>query len=539
LGGLFVVALPVNKIKGNGFSVLVWDTDNVSFVTDQPLELEPVLKLLRANRLRSVKVTEDFIVRVNENLKKGDPRHFIFIQSSPKEGFVEYLSRQGKMRVYKNEIMVQVELSPNAEYEKVLAFLKEKNITNGIDEALIKDKLEQNDYEWFVVASGTGPSDFVARDYTYEYEVERNIPLDILQNEKAFFLDVSLPNRVFKDEVIVSYTKEKVGINGLTVSNVEIPAIIKPKKEVSLGMNVYRKGTNIYSKMEGIVFFSDQLISVIPMVVYRRNNIPDEIDFNGTVIIEGKVENLKIKAKNDVIIHGTANECQIEAGGFVYLLSGVVGEKSSVEAVYDVFSSYISHANVVSKHGNVIIGRETYFAKIKASRAVIIAKKAIAGRIESNQLIQVGSAGSDKTNSPTEFALSIGKNGEDLISDTIAKLDDLQEKIAKIKLLKEKMEQVSTEEALSSDSNYQNILNVEQVFERDILHNKSCLICADTFPELEEKKIIIEGDIWDGVKIEINGKELEIKVKIEKKIYELGDYGITKMNYVPKKKPEQ
>ena len=162
-------------------------------------------------------------------------------------------------------------------------------------------------------------------------------------------------------------------------------------------------------------------VSVDPVLALTGVNLSTgNIDFVGTVQIKGDVQSgMKIKAGGDVIIHGTLESAEVDAGGEVEVKGGVIGQHSTangrggdakpsgarIHAKGNVRAHHVDNATILAEQ-SVFVDESIVQSDVTAMDSVVVGKEGtrkghiIGGIVRATQTVTalcLGAPGSNET----------------------------------------------------------------------------------------------------------------------------------------------
>jgi uncharacterized protein (DUF342 family) len=532
----------IKTIKEGFTTINVWDTDNISIITDKPTDVETINKYLQRNQFNNIKVNRKFIDRLNENIEIDASEEYMFIHRPMTDDVIEYQSKQGTIRCSTNEMEAYFSASPIATYEKTLKFLEKHHVRYNLNIKQLKEKIESKDSEYFIISRGKKPKDMIPREYDFHYSTKRSNPVDVAIEYNSFFLDIMIENRVVKGDNVATIQAGAPATNGITISSRILPAKQLSDNEITIGKNLKQKGNDFTSTIEGVVFFSSQLITVLPAKTIRNPKGPIDLSYNGIVIVEGKLKDSTIKAGSDVVIHGTITNCTIECGGFFYFLSGIVGN-STVKAKHGIFGSFVDGSTLESSQGFIQIAKETVRSNLSANGPIFVRNRVLGGEVKSNYLIKVGNAGAENSKDETKLILNPliqpkPTDDEEPVKNMLKlernnlnqKLERTTEMLSKTKQLKDKIIEATPSDSYKTDEKYNNMVKVISLLEKDFIHINSRLDCLREYSEIEKNIIMVINELQKGVYIAIDDKNTTIVTTRHSIKFEKGMYGVAAKN---------
>ncbi|MDD5457217.1 MAG: FapA family protein [Candidatus Margulisbacteria bacterium] len=524
----------VKSLTYKNTEINIWETGNISFLTTETLEPSGVEEFLLDNSINFSSNLKDFIYTMNQQISGKIKQHFIFVIEHIPNSFIEYLSNNALIRVYKDEMKVEISLSPEAGFDDIMKDLKELGIVYGIQTDLIKLQINRQSTDFFIAALGQNSCTPKPRLYEYNYLTERPIPINVKQKDKISFLDFTVENIVSKNTELVSFSDSVPGINGLTITGLIIPAKNLSDSDVMMGENVYEKNNKFYSSIDGMVIFDDKLVSVTPTLIINKPVLRKQIEFNGTIIIRSKVTNSSIKASKDIIIHGDVIDSNISNLGFMYFLSGITGKQSKASAYYDVFCPYVHSGAITSTKGNIYIPYEAFNARIKATGSIVIERKISGGSAESSTCIKVHTAGGEKMSTKTILRLYTQDEDAMEYEAKTQLLREMENQLRNLKYNKKKheLQNIHLKSKIKTDPIYIKMTKMEFQLQDRIQKMKNAITSLKRILKEKRNIILIFGTIWGGVQININDKELTIKDDENyPSIFSLGNFGILRKKY--------
>ncbi len=527
-----------NKIKTiieDEIEITLWETNNISITTSKAVVSNKIESLLLSNKYPIPHNFKNFIYAVNKKVEQNERKSFLFINKESSHGYLEYLCNYAYIRIYNNELKVEIALGLEATFENIIQTLQQLHINYGIQEEAIRESIKGNIKGFFVAAIGKETKPITPRQYTYHYLTQRPIPISIRQNDKVSFLDFTTQNTVIKNDEILSYIEAIPGENGHSVTGFIIPENSEAAPTVFLGDNVEEKDGVIVSTISGMVAFDKNLISVAPVLTYSKKPASNIVEFDGTVVFFGNVNNLRIKASKDVIIHGSCQNCVVEAAGFAYFFSGITG-KSKIEAVYDIFTRNVYTSNLISISGNIYIAHEAFHSNLKAKGPIIIENKISGGSAESSCSIKVQIAGAEKTKIKTILSLSLDPSEKNKIEQANIELKKLAKQYIEITSAKKNIETIaaSKQTNLLENVEYQKLLRKENLMKEGMSAKKDLIFSAKSFlDDRNTNMITVCESICQGTVIYINDDILEINYDNFASTFSQGSYGILRSKYEP------
>lgn len=291
--------------------------------------------------------------------------------------------------------------------------LEKKKVSYGVDEELLEKLPEDYNryFHLFLIAKGSraanGDNGYLV-DYFLRH-VERLPEMDEFGN--VDYTSLGAEQNVKKGDLISEAIPPTEGIAGRTVLNQELRC--RNGKSVSLpkGKNteVSEDGNKLIASIDGRVEFSGRYFSVRPLLEIPGNvdYSTGNINFIGDVLIHGDVcSGFSVRAMGDIKVCGVVESCEIEAGGDLIVVKGIVGSMETiVRSQHNIYSKYLVNSIVHARqnvHTDSIRYSNVYSdgeVEVCSGRGLIVG-----GQIRSAQGVQAKIVGS-VYESPTSIIL--------------------------------------------------------------------------------------------------------------------------------------
>lgn len=318
--------------------------------------------------------------------------------------------------------------------------LEKKKVTYGVDEELL-DKLPEDYnryFHLFLIAKGNKPMNG-DNGYIVDYflrHVERLPEMDEFGN--VDYTSLGSEQNVKKGDLICEVIPPTEGIAGRTVLNQELRC--RNGKSVSLpkGKNteVSEDGYKLLAAIDGRVEFSGRYFSVRPLLEISGNvdYSTGNINFIGDVLIKGDVcSGFSVRAMGDIKVCGVVESCEIEAGGDLIVVKGIVGNMETiVRSHHNIYSKYLVNSIVHARknvHTDSIRYSNVYSdgeVEVCSGRGLIVG-----GQIRAAQGIEAKTVGS-VYESPTSIILGgqpYASFEKELLTRTIKEMKEEMEKL--------------------------------------------------------------------------------------------------------------
>ena len=133
-----------------------------------------------------------------------------------------------------------------------------------------------------------------------------------------------------KGQTVGRVVSEKPGSEGITVTGQKIPFETIAPQTILTGENVEIRGDELIALKDGRLFLENNTVS-IKEILEIRGDVGYEtghIDFPGDIVLNGTVKDgFAVKAGQDVMASGTLDVTNLEAGGDIIALKGLIGRK--------------------------------------------------------------------------------------------------------------------------------------------------------------------------------------------------------------------
>ncbi len=157
----------------------------------------------------------------------------------------------------------------------------------------------------------------------------------------------------------------------------------KPREvKLGAGVNMGPDGRTVYATWSGLVLFKDDTLAVDDVI-----KIDGDVDFNSgsldvaaDIIVKGTVRDLfNIKTTKSLSVGGTIESNEVEAGGNVVVLGGIVGkDKGSVSAGGQIVCKFCD-GSTLKAHGDITIDKEAVRSDVHTMARLIVPHGAVIG----------------------------------------------------------------------------------------------------------------------------------------------------------------
>lgn len=327
-----------------------------------------------------------------------------------------------------------------ADKEMLEEALAGKGITFGIEEELISGIIDASEKYFHIFTAAKGEAAIQGKDGyivdLYPRVIERKFEVD--EHDRVDYASLNLIQNADKGDVICEAVPPTMGVTGSTVLGQKLSA--KDGKAVKLpkGRNteISEDGTKLLALQAGHVEFNSGSFQVKTVMEIDSNvdYTTGNINFLGDVHIRGDVcSGFTVRAVGDITVDGVVESGNVEAGGDLIVVKGIVGDRSSVvKAHRDIYAKYLESSIVHAKgnlHTDCILHSDVYCdgeIKVCTGKGVVIG-----GKIRAARGIEAKIVGS-KSGSPTAVKLG-GQPCADFEKKLLIKeKEDLEKEMAKL-----------------------------------------------------------------------------------------------------------
>lgn len=401
---------------------------------------------------------------------------------------------------------------------QILEALKEENVTVGIDYASI-DRLSDIGAESEMTVIARGIEARPGKDGWYEYMFETDVKSKpkLLENGSVDYMNIKWFELAKKDQVIARYHSATEGTDGRTITGEAIHGF--KGKEIppirGYGFKILPDKKTYVAGIDGKVELKEEKLLISNVLFLDDvNGSVGNIEFNGSINIRGNVsDGVTIKAARDIVVEGFTESANIEAGGDVVLKEGNnPGGKGYIKAGNDVMGRFFENAKVVAGgniQANYCLNSDIYAEKqleIWGRIGMLAGGNIFAGEGVSSYYIG-NSAGVD-----TSIKVGI----EQKYYEQIAVLDDKRENIEReITLLRNAYMDIRRKSKPEERNVNPLFIKMESALYTKKLELKDVQAESDRLKKEENKikqaKIIVQGTIYHGVKVNVNGARWNAK----------------------------
>lgn len=432
------------------------------------------------------------------------------------------------------------------EIDDILDQLKSAGVMTGIDEAKIKQYLDDVDYNMPLIAAEGTPAKN-GDDAYIDYKVRINKTRAVFEEDEkgqVDFKDLDLLENVVVGQLLAVKVPAQEGIPGRTVTNRILPA--KSGKDVDLkygkGTILSEDGLELTAEINGQVVFNYSKITVDP-VHYVKGDVSlqtGNIVFLGSVVVTGNVQdNFVVKAAGNIEVKGSVQKAFLEAEGNIIVRQGIVGrDEARIESTSGtIYAKFIQSANVYAEK-DVLVPEGILHSNVNAgSRILSMGRRAkiVGGVLRAGEEVNARYIGSDNF-TKTEICVGVNPKMLQQISDLKTNVQDINTELDKLKLdLKTLSVQKKNAGTLPQDKEelYSKLLAQKQKHTGRLNEIKLELDELNAYLGMLQLKgrICAEKSIYPGVEISIKDQKFSVKDQYSNIKFTLEKEGIRLSEY--------
>lgn len=385
--------------------------------------------------------------------------------------------------------------------EDIQMWLKSNDISHGIIEDSIEKLVNEFDSGLFPlqIAKGTEPLDGVDGEIDFVCDQDDNLNFDDRRN----FRDVKRIPSLEVDEKIAVVTDPVEGKPGYDISGKVIP-YRKPRAiKMRAGKNVAfnTEDNTFYSEVKGKLSLTGHRINVHNTFEVNEDlsMSTGNINFVGSIIIRGNVPSgYRVEAEGDIHIYGLVEASFIKAGGNVTISEGISGlKKGSIIAGGDINIGYINQAKIEAEN-NIIVHNSIMHSQCLAKGHIYCHSGSIIGGVCSAGITIEANEVGNRMDTKTEIAIGVNQEQYNLESQYQAAKTTLLNEIEKINTLGESL-------AKKAESS-QGLTSQERIL---LLKQRNTLqITEDKLAKVDELLQSLEVEIGDEEKARLIVKKV-------------------------------
>ncbi len=260
--------------------------------------------------------------------------------------------------------------------EAIQQLLKKMNIVYGVKTDVLEELIKKHEfYKDYLVAEGK-PS-ILGKDAEIEYlfPTELDCRPQRMEDGSVDYHQLNLLARVERGKVITQLIPEIEGEDGMNVLGQEIRAPKPKTKKLRFGKNVKvsQDGLGLIAAKNGHVKLEKDKVVVYDYFEVNSNvdSSTGDIQFDGTVIINGNVLTGFSISATDIEVYGVVEGATLRAKGNVTVSRGIRGMgKCFIKADGNIGAKYIENSEVIS--GGRIVSEAILHSFVSAKEEIIV-----------------------------------------------------------------------------------------------------------------------------------------------------------------------
>ena len=391
--------------------------------------------------------------------------------------------------------------------------LEDRGIVRGIDEDVINKILtDQAGNQPQIIAKGLksepGPDGY----YEYFFKTEINRQPKVLEDGSLDYKDIEWFEQVGRGQKLAVYHPAQEGPVGFNIFGTEFPTVKGKELNVLTGKGFYidQDGVTYIANVNGIVELKGNKLEVSNLLTLGDvTAYMGDTRFDGNVHVTGTIGNgVTIVCKEDLVVDGFVEGAVLEAGGNIILRKGVNAQsKGHIKAEGNIEGSFFENANI--KAGGNIKVSYALKSNIECDGTIDVSGRKgslVGGMAFATHSIKVNEVGNE---SGVKTFLKVGVSNE-LIRRQIIITNEIKKLDKELEQLQEGYEELESLYSPEMRSNIDMFIKIETARgeKREEKH-----ILEEELKEVEEKieeskkaKIEMQGAIYEGVVVEVNGK---------------------------------
>ena len=266
-----------------------------------------------------------------------------------------------EFELFLNENMMEATIflqdkSMKVDREKLILALEQNNVKKGINYETMDLICEgKSESDIVIIARGKVPEPGSDGWYEFFFDTELKTHPVLLEDGSVDYKNAKWFEMVKQGQKVAYYHFAETGSAGYKVNGEEIPAKKGKEKKHLSGQNfILLKDNQTYlSSIDGKIELKGDNLDISSMLVLEEVNISNgNVSFNGSVYVKGTVaRGSQIIATGDIFVDGFTEGAIIEAGGDVILRKGNNADgRGYVKAGGDVCGVFFEAANIMAMH---------------------------------------------------------------------------------------------------------------------------------------------------------------------------------------------
>lgn len=286
--------------------------------------------------------------------------------------------------------------------DEILSDLSYKNITTGIQTAVIDDFVKNREYcKNMVIALGTPVREGTDGRIEYLFETDLNQKPTVNEDGSVDFYHLNTICHCKKDQVLARMIPADSGDSGTNVfgENVKPKDVQKTRFQYGRNMHISENGLELISDIDGHVSYTDGKVFVSGVLEVTNVDVSTgNIQYEGNLLVAGNImAGFSVKASGNIEVHGVVEGAFVEAGGQIIITRGVNGmAKGVLRAGSNVISKYIENATIHA--GGYVETDSILHSTVTAKSQVIVQGKRgfiTGGVVRAGELIEAKTLGTE------------------------------------------------------------------------------------------------------------------------------------------------
>lgn len=408
--------------------------------------------------------------------------------------------------------LIITEEGNNYDEQKLMKALSQCGVRYGILQNVIEDLVKGVKMKSpFVIARGTEPAKGKDGWYEFFFKTEEERAPKLLEDGSVDYKNTEWFEMVESGQKIAYYHEATRGKNGISVLGRSIPA----KKGKEKGM-LSGKGFTLLSDKKtylaaetGVVDLKGDHLEISKLLVLENVTMASgKVDFDGSVYIKGNVgDGTHVKATGDIMIDGFVEAANIESGGTIVLRQGVnASSKGVIRAEGDINGRFFEAVTVYA-NGN-IQANYCMNSELHAEEKIMITGVTgtfVGGKACAAQGFQAYNVG-NSVGLPTYLNLGVNEK----ISKKYGAIQgELEEVHKELSILRNAYSDFRSKYAAEIRNTMPMYLKIENaIFTKEKQLDKlefAKFKLEEKMRGMESAKAVIQGNLYEGVLVEING----------------------------------
>ncbi|WP_195264840.1 MULTISPECIES: flagellar assembly protein A [unclassified Clostridium] len=315
---------------GNGkYATILPPINGELYINGEKVTKQSIIKAVDIIDFKGLKEKAQRLIDIRFN----DDKTEAYISITYNKELVYYLKDSKESNILSLDVDVEEGIdAPIITESELFTLLKDKGISYGIDNEIIKYIVSNREIENKLIAQGI--KEKLPIEDKINVFFNSNNKLEIDENtEKIDYREFNSITSVKANEVLAEIIKGENGVDGKNVFSQRIPGKAKKKSNFSAGQGCKIKDNLIISTISGKPYFSKNTIGVEPIYVLNDDVtiLSGNIKFPSSVQINGKVtEGMKVTAGGSLAIKNGVFGGFIDAKDTSEITGNIVNSKVEV-----------------------------------------------------------------------------------------------------------------------------------------------------------------------------------------------------------------